>query len=294
MKKYRSYNFEGLTSPLLPHIQRGQLLRESLYKDGKEPEWMCIICGFDNHPRHKHCRLCGTEQQFTKEYKEAKKLRRTEYKLRREKEHEKILKQISIPDDAQINSQSLIPFTFRKNESNSSNSSAGGSGSFNSFGKLKLGLSPEKRREALNYRRLNQLSLRQKSARRRKTWQRVMDENSGDLVWVRVAASEVYINNARLGYTPRTSMNSEGSNSSVLSNSGGGSSNGNSSSSSISTNLNNNPSSSTSESHGGVLTLTAAAATSSSQYFSSSRRLKEKKDSFGDVLSTSPGFTSGH
>lgn len=262
MKKYRSYNFEGLSSPLLPHVQRGQLLRESLSKEGKQPEWMCIICGFDNHPRNKHCNMCGTEQQFSKDYKEEKKARKTEIKLRLQREHQKRLKEITIPDDAQVNTQNILAFTFRKSTDS------------NSFGsKLKIGLTPEKRREALNYRRLNQLSLRQKSARRRKTWQRVVDDNSGELKWIRVAASDVYINNAPLGYTPRTSLNSEGSNNSILSISGG--------------NI-------TGDSQQALLSASLPSS-QPGQLVMSQNRLRgnsEKSDSFGDILSSSPGFTS--
>ena len=61
------------------------------------------------------------------------------------------------------------------------------------------------RQEAFNYRRLNQLSLRQKSARRRKMWQRVVGPD-GSLQWVRVSPHETLVGDAQFGYTPRNSL----------------------------------------------------------------------------------------
>ena len=58
----------------------------------------------------------------------------------------------------------------------------------------------------MNYRRLNQLTLRQKSARRRKMWQRRIDPISGNLVWVRVPIHKTTVGSAPFGYTPRHSF----------------------------------------------------------------------------------------
>ena len=56
------------------------------------------------------------------------------------------------------------------------------------------------RHEAFNYRRLNQLSLRQKSARRRKMWQRVVEGDG--MRWVRAPPQSITIGEAPFGYTP--------------------------------------------------------------------------------------------
>jgi hypothetical protein len=60
----------------------------------------------------------------------------------------------------------------------------------------------EKRSEALNFRRMNQLSLRQKSARRRKMWQRVYDEETKQMKWIRSTLKDVKVGSAPFGYTP--------------------------------------------------------------------------------------------
>lgn len=65
-------------------------------------------------------------------------------------------------------------------------------------------ISIAQRHEAFNYRRLNQLSLRQKSARRRKMWQRVLSPD-GVLKWVRVSPQDTLVGDAQFGYTPRNS-----------------------------------------------------------------------------------------
>lgn len=119
-------------------------------------EWMCTICGFDNKARSKFCHLCGTSHEFTNDYATEKKKNKKQKKK----------KDIIIPKDAQILETARI--------------------SFNSH----PGLSENERKEALNYRRLNQLTLRQKGARRRRMWQRVIDEDTGELIWVRVNFKE--------------------------------------------------------------------------------------------------------
>ena len=67
-------------------------------------------------------------------------------------------------------------------------------------------LSLQKRKEAINFRRINQLSLRQKSARRRKMWQRKFDDKKGAMIWMRVAVKETKVGSAPFGYTPRSSF----------------------------------------------------------------------------------------
>eukprot|EP00428_Durinskia_dybowskii_P074539 CAMPEP_0170414624 /NCGR_PEP_ID=MMETSP0117_2-20130122/32172_1 /TAXON_ID=400756 /ORGANISM="Durinskia baltica, Strain CSIRO CS-38" /LENGTH=182 /DNA_ID=CAMNT_0010672535 /DNA_START=361 /DNA_END=905 /DNA_ORIENTATION=+ len=153
---------------------RNFLFRNLLLNDGT-PDWMCIICGFDNKPRNAHCIMCGTAHEFSKDYKtkkfETKRLK-NELKAAKEAEESRAAKSkttkadIPIPQDAQISSVSTSLRYF--------------------LSAPEASLTLDKRREAMNYRRLNQLTLRQKSARRRKMWQRRIDPISGNLVWVRV------------------------------------------------------------------------------------------------------------
>jgi hypothetical protein len=127
------------------------IFRNSLKNLGEE-EWMCSICGYDNRPRIQYCDMCGTSYEFNAEYKSEKGSK----KKRR--------KDITIPSESQISPQkSGLSFS---------------------------GLSAEERQKALNYRRLNQLSLRQKAARRRRMWRREVDQETGDLVWRRVNFKE--------------------------------------------------------------------------------------------------------
>lgn len=102
--------------------------------------------------------MCGTTQDFTSEYRIEKIKESEKRKARR--------RSIKIADDAQISEStghSVSALTTRSS------------------------LTPQERKEAFNYRRLNQLSIRQKSARRRKMWQRTLDEETGELVWTRAA-----------------------------------------------------------------------------------------------------------
>ena len=221
-----------LVAPLVPNAARSYIFRNSFADETGEKEWMCVICGFDNKPRSKHCTMCGTEQTFSKGYKTHK---RAKHMRAKEKRLNLLLKQrqeamrsrkeesddgrivsysgndsgsisngvdIPISKDAQINSVSMSLRFF-------SPSSAAKHPS-----QQPACLSADQRAEALNYRRLNQLSLRQKSARRRKVWQRRVDPQDPlgrRLVWVRVPLSEVRVADAPFGYTPRPSLcDSEG------------------------------------------------------------------------------------
>lgn len=79
-----------------------------------------------------------------------------------------------------------------------------------SFSIINRSLSQADRQEALYYRRLNQLSLRQKSARRRRMWQRTYDPHSQGLIWVRAPPKKTKIGGklkkAYMGYTPGNSL----------------------------------------------------------------------------------------
>ncbi|RYG68405.1 hypothetical protein EON64_05245 [archaeon] len=74
-------------SPMLSQRARDYIFRNSLKDDG-ELEWMCVICGFDNKPRIKHCVMCGTSHEFSLAYKAnklEKKRRRQEKRDQQEK-----------------------------------------------------------------------------------------------------------------------------------------------------------------------------------------------------------------
>lgn len=149
----------SMRSPLL-----GRTRQEVLRNSTADGEWMCVICGFDNVKTKMHCTMCGTTQDFTDEYR-VEKIKESERRKARRKS-------IKIAKDAQLGEMtghSVSALTSR--------------GSITNRGSL----TPLERKEAFNYRRLNQLSIRQKSARRRKMWQRAVDEESGELIWVRMA-----------------------------------------------------------------------------------------------------------
>jgi hypothetical protein len=137
---------------------------------------MCIICGFDNKPRSEHCTLCGTSHQFSTDYKTEKMTKR---KMRRDAHK----RDIKIPLDAQISSSSV-----------------------QSDDIVEQSLSQHQRAEIFNYRRLNQLTLRQKSARRRRMWQRVLDEETGEVRWMRSPVTETKVGKALFGYSPSHSF----------------------------------------------------------------------------------------
>lgn len=163
LRRFNRRSDGTLMVPLLGSSEdRSLLFRNSLF-DGGEIEWMCAICGFDNKPRKEYCDMCGTSREFTADYKTERDL----YKKRR-REEKKMKKDIVIPSDAQIGEASRLSLSSPMHPS----------------------LTPDERREAFNYRRLNQLSLRQKGARRRKMWQRTVDSETGNLTWVRVNFKE--------------------------------------------------------------------------------------------------------
>lgn len=190
-------------SGMFASTNRSLLFRNSLLSKG-EKEWMCVICGFDNHPRNKDCNMCGTSHAFSIEYKaEKKEKKKLQYEKRKatlaaHQKRKKQSKPILYPDDASISSHQVLSLS---SESKYNKVILAGS-----THRSRILLSPEQRSAAVNYRRLNQLTLRQKSARRRKMWQRVFNATSGTLEWVRLPVSDVFINNAPFGYTPRHSF----------------------------------------------------------------------------------------
>lgn len=262
-------NSQVMRSPILPGSARHFLFRNSLLGDGMI-EWMCVICGFDNHPRSKHCNMCGTSHEFSTNYKKEKKEVKNYEREKKKKNIFKNLKRvqkhkpIAMPSDAAISSEEFMsipvstPISQRQQQLQSqleessaiinpdeatglhteaspatSMSSTTLMASFratltnqvaaiggNSTQSRNIMLTAESRSKAFNYRRMNQLTLRQKSARRRKLWQRVFDEELGQLKWVRVQVSEIRINNTPFGYTPRPSLGDSLANSSYQYNHG--------------------------------------------------------------------------
>jgi hypothetical protein len=176
----------SLLVPILGTDDRANIFRNSLFDSG-EVEWMCVICGFDNKPRVKFCNMCGTSYDFSINYNVQKDLskQRSSYSapIKQDKGVSRSslssgsgggggpgssgMKDIVIPKDQQILEQSR-----------------------HSLSHIRSSLTEEERYEALNYRRLNQLSLRQKGARRRRMWQRVFNPESGEFVWVRTNFQE--------------------------------------------------------------------------------------------------------
>lgn len=108
---------------------------------------------------------------------------------------------IPIPEDAQITSISMSLRNFDTSPMVPTNTNT-------TTVALNTGalLTNEEREEAMNYRRMNQLTLRQKSARRRKLWQRRFDKHTGTMVWMRVPVRETKVGSAPFGYTPRPSI----------------------------------------------------------------------------------------
>lgn len=169
----------SLMIPILGTEDRANIFRNSLFDSG-EVEWMCVICGFDNKPRVKFCNMCGTSYDFSINYNVQKDLtkQRSSYSAPVKQEYGsggggggsggmKDIIDIVIPKDQQILEQSRHSLTH-----------------------IRSSITEEERYEALNYRRLNQLSLRQKGARRRRMWQRVFNSESGEYVWVRTNFQE--------------------------------------------------------------------------------------------------------
>eukprot|EP01033_Poteriospumella_lacustris_P010601 gene10602-7545_t len=110
---------------------------------------------------------------------------------------------IPIPEDAQISSVSMSLRNFDVVTGAPRPSLAtGGNGAV----AAPAVLSEEQRQQAINCRRINQLTLRQKSARRRKLWQRRYDPATQSMVWARVPIRETKVGNAPFGYTPRHSI----------------------------------------------------------------------------------------
>ena len=162
-----------LVSPLLNHKPRHDTL---LRVD--DSEWMCAICGFDNALASAYCVMCGTEEKVTDEYKAMKAASKSKKRPSRRSNNtthpppSAVDQDILIPEDAQVSSDSIsMSLKYFSADADPS-------------------LSPTKRSEAINYRRLNQLNLRQKSARRRKMWQRCLDPRTGSLLWTRVRVQQ--------------------------------------------------------------------------------------------------------
>ena len=179
---------DGLRQPLLGR-NRHEVLRSSTVDN----DWMCVICGFDNPKSNSNCTMCGTTETFSTQYVTDKIKEKEKRRAQRRK------RSIKIPDEAQIDGS--VSITTRSSLTNI------------------------ERQAAFNYRRLNQLSIRQKSARRRRMWQRVVDEESGDLIWARTAFDETMKKSGDLDQSssvlssmmsPRQSFDSKGDTNALL------------------------------------------------------------------------------
>lgn len=170
----RKSNSVGRMRELISPLLRSRA-KDEIFKDDESDEWMCAICGFDNKLRNIYCIMCGTDQKFTDEYRSIKK-KKSNFNWHKSNKTKQIADDnkldIIIPEEAQMTSSSV-------------------SMSLKYFyADVDPTLSITKRKEAINYRRLNQLNLRQKSARRRKMWQRRVDHTTGQLVWMRIPIYE--------------------------------------------------------------------------------------------------------
>ena len=183
---------------LLPEQIRGIIFRNSLASLNEE-EWMCIICGYENRPRAADCPMCGTSRKFTVDYKTEKK---DLYKKKLERAEKK-----SVREQAKLSffNNPLASLGFYDNDPKSPNPDDSRISQGVSYSK-RVSMSAIERFEALNYRRLNALSLRQKGARRRRMWQRKVDEETGEIQWVRQTAQDTKVGSRTLGYDPRSSL----------------------------------------------------------------------------------------
>jgi hypothetical protein len=287
---------------------------------------MCIICGFDNKPRNAHCIMCGTSHEFSSDYKGNKLKKqlsatkgtnkinsssrstnmnddieallsannndivlRVEDETTPSKEEKK--KPVAV-DELKVNDPDLSSLSLSLRYFNTTN---------DQFSKIGIPLTSEKKSEALNFRRMNQLSLRQKSARRRKMWRRIYDEKSQVMVWVRTPLKNVKVGTAPFGFTPRNSISEylirENRGISSFDSSGGNNQN----SSFLPINVHEPLLGASSSSSSPSSSLSRMGSPSkmhppSLRYPNplSPRRERASKDSFGDsvLYSSSPGFTS--
>lgn len=209
----------GLRRPLLTRT------RYEVLKDVEaEEDWMCVICGFDNLKGSTACTMCGTSQNFCSDYAVEKLKERERRRARRRRHH------IAIPEEAQIHSPTaasgagmkksgsggsidvaLIIGAAQANAPQSPTNESSGH-SIAALTSARSTLTNIERQEAFNYRRLNQLSIRQKSARRRKMWQRVVDEETGNIVWARgpPTTNKEILNTSQSIYSPNQSFSENG------------------------------------------------------------------------------------
>jgi hypothetical protein len=150
--------------PMSRDEQRRNIFSNSLV--GKEHEWLCPICAFENRPRVKCCALCGGSIESASRY----------YDAVREQQEE------SNPSSADHDINNFRVTMVAPASRFDSSKGAFSSGGFGRDG----GLTQADRQEAFMARRFNQLTLRQRAAHRRRLWQRRATP-SGTMEWVRVA-----------------------------------------------------------------------------------------------------------
>jgi hypothetical protein len=191
---------------------------QSIYVDPLSDGWMCVICGHDNPIISGGCALCGTSKEFAVSYASMKKLKQKQERKRKKYVRKKLKEKQMQREREEARVQRASRGTNVDIESGQRNGMDSGESGIESDGSqterddsigksvysddevkkvqhdLDLSthsdvsisaLSNMERFEAFNFRRLNALSQRQKGARRRKMWQREMDEETGTLVWKR-------------------------------------------------------------------------------------------------------------
>ena len=215
MRRYRPG--DDLLTPLMPSAARHFLWRYSFSREGKQ-DWMCIICGFDNKTSNSKCSMCGTSHQFSINYKAGKR-EQQDGKVNIDKSVYSFHGEDVISD---VQAVANLQNTWRDADGNAKNADGNEHSPQNSYRENSAGskimdaqlesapISPlrtsrAEREEAFHYRRLNQLSLRQKAGRRRRMWQRVRDEQ-GELTWIRAPPQKTKVADAMMGYTPRASF----------------------------------------------------------------------------------------
>lgn len=228
---HNDHALQSFLARLLPEQARRYIFRNSLLGEG-ENEWMCIICGFDNKPRNADCIMCGTAHTFSTEYKDQKLQEKT---LRRKDDRAKLRAAQNNGNEhgsgrtTKLNNNQYISVTQDEKEDQPllNHLSKAVSTNVDDVSKLSISLgldhvslvansprkkqtqhplSPQQLSQAINMRRYNQLSLRQKSARRRKMWQRKYDPVTGEIIWLRVPIKNITVGKGKFGYTPRNSI----------------------------------------------------------------------------------------
>ncbi|GAB5037906.1 hect e3 ubiquitin [Nannochloropsis oceanica] len=174
----------ALTEEERAREERAEVFRNSLMEQGGrrrgreaerggEEEWVCAVCAFENRPRLPACCLCGTGRETSAGL--ASKWREESRLTAKQQQQQEEGRRGAVRQDTQG----------AKMETKREDEGEGERGNEEEEGDEGAGLSPYARAMALGARRMNQLTLRQKAACRRKLWQRRLGPD-GLVAWVRV------------------------------------------------------------------------------------------------------------